>query len=59
MIIVDYEPLAREGMELLIEDVGFLELAACCSSAMEANEVLAARQVHPMFLDIQMPASAV
>jgi DNA-binding LytR/AlgR family response regulator len=54
-IIVDDEPLAREGMELLVKDTGFLQLVAQCSNAMEANEVLAAEKVDLMFLDIQMP----
>src|ERR1700754_2172380 len=54
-IIVDDEPLARDGMELLVEEVGFLQLVATCSSALEANAVLAKEQVDLIFLDIQMP----
>src|SRR6201995_3070059 len=54
-IIVDDEPLAREGLERLITDAGFLELVDSCSSAMEANRVLAGEKVDLMFLDIQMP----
>ncbi|QEH39918.1 LytTR family DNA-binding domain-containing protein [Chitinophaga sp. XS-30] len=54
-IIVDDEPLARDGMELLVKGTGFLQLVASCSNAMEANAVLAAEKVQLMFLDIQMP----
>ncbi|WP_295117102.1 LytTR family DNA-binding domain-containing protein [uncultured Chitinophaga sp.] len=54
-MIVDDEPLAREGMELLVNDVGFLHLAAQCCNAMEASEVLAAQKIDLIFLDIQMP----
>ncbi len=54
-IIVDDEPLAREGMELLVKEAGFLELVAMCSSAMEANKVLAQKKIDLIFLDIQMP----
>jgi len=54
-IIVDDEPLAREGMELLVAEAGFLQLVATCSSAFEANAVLAKEQVDLIFLDIQMP----
>lgn len=54
-IIVDDEPLAREGLARLVKEAGFLDLVAECGSAMEANQVLAARPVDLMFLDIQMP----
>lgn len=54
-MIVDDEPLAREGMELLVKEAGFLELRATCSNAIEANRVLAEQEIDLMFLDIQMP----
>jgi DNA-binding LytR/AlgR family response regulator len=54
-IIVDDEPLAREGMELLVKEVGFLELKASCSSAIEANKILMQQEIDLIFLDIQMP----
>ncbi|WP_246197809.1 LytR/AlgR family response regulator transcription factor [Chitinophaga agrisoli] len=54
-IIVDDEPLAREGIALLVKDTGFLELAAECSSAMEANTILAQQHIDLLFLDIEMP----
>lgn len=54
-IIVDDEPLAREGLERLVKEAGFLELVALCSSAMEANRILSIEKIDLMFLDIQMP----
>jgi DNA-binding LytR/AlgR family response regulator len=54
-IIVDDEPLAREGMELLVSEAGFLDLRASCPSAVEANQVLASEVIDLIFLDIQMP----
>jgi DNA-binding LytR/AlgR family response regulator len=54
-IIVDDEPLAREGLERLVRETGFLELVAQCPDAMEANRVLATQAIDLMFLDIQMP----
>jgi DNA-binding LytR/AlgR family response regulator len=54
-IIVDDEPLAREGLERLVSEAGFLELVASCSTAMEANRVLNTEKIELMFLDIQMP----
>ncbi len=54
-IIVDDEPLAREGMELLVKEAGFLELAGVCSNAMEANKIIGREKIDLIFLDIQMP----
>ena len=54
-IIVDDEPLAQEGMELLVKEAGFLDLRASCASAAEANQVLAGEPIDLIFLDIQMP----
>lgn len=55
-IIVDDEPLAREGMERLVKDSGVFDLVATCSNAMEANKILSHEKIDLMFLDIQMPA---
>ena len=54
-IIVDDEPLAQEGMELLVREAGFLDLRASCTGAAEANQVLARESIDLIFLDIQMP----
>lgn len=54
-IIVDDEPLAREGIELNVNDVPFLELTGQFGNALSANEFLSNNDVDLMFLDIQMP----
>ncbi len=54
-LIVDDEPLAREGMELNVADVPSLELVGQCSNAVAANDFLQKHQVDLMFLDIEMP----
>lgn len=54
-IIVDDEPLAREGVELNIEEVSFLELVGQFGNAISANDFLANNEVDLMFLDVQMP----
>jgi len=54
-IIVDDEPLAREGMELNIADIRSLELVGQFSNAIAANDFLVNNKVDLIFLDIQMP----
>ncbi len=54
-IIVDDEPLAREGMELNIQEVKSLKLVGQFGNAISANDFLATNEVDLMFLDIQMP----
>lgn len=54
-IIVDDEPLARQGMEMTIATVGSLQLVGSFSSALAANEFLRTNNVDLMFLDINMP----
>ena len=54
-IVVEDEPLAREGLLNYIKDVDFLEVKSVCEDALEANRVLAAESIDLMFLDVQMP----
>ncbi|NOT73605.1 MAG: response regulator transcription factor [Cyclobacteriaceae bacterium] len=54
-IIVEDEPLAREGLLAYIKDVDFLDVQHVCEDALDANKVLATQPVDLMFLDIQMP----
>lgn len=54
-IIVDDEPLAREGMELNVQELRFLDLQGQFANAISANTYLSNNEVDLMFLDIQMP----
>jgi len=54
-LIVDDEPLAQQVMLEFTGRVPFLEVAAKCSSATEAIEVLRNMQIDLIFLDIHMP----
>jgi DNA-binding LytR/AlgR family response regulator len=55
-IIVDDEPLARQGMQMLIADVPELELVGEFQNAIEAGQFLNAHpNIDLMFLDVDMP----
>jgi DNA-binding LytR/AlgR family response regulator len=54
-IIVDDEPLAREGIRLLVSNNQQLTLMGAFSSALAAGDFLTGNKVDLIFLDIQMP----
>ena len=54
-IIVDDEPLAIDIVESYIQKIDSLELVAKCSTAVEAFDILNAKKIDLIFLDIQMP----
>jgi two-component system, LytTR family, response regulator len=54
-IVIDDEPLARKGMELLINEVRFLELIGMFPNVIEADEFIKNNPVDLIFLDIKMP----
>lgn len=54
-VIVDDEPLAREGMANYVKDVDFLHLVETCVSPVELVSLLDRHRVDLIFLDIQMP----
>lgn len=54
-IIVDDEPIAREGIKLLVEEISQLELLNCFNSAESASEFINEITVDLIFLDINMP----
>lgn len=54
-IIIDDEPLAREGMKMNISELPNLELVGVFENAIKANEFLQNYDVDLMFLDIEMP----
>lgn len=54
-IVVDDEPLARQGMEMNIAQVNGLVLLGSFSNALAASDFLRKEKVDLMFLDINMP----
>lgn len=54
-IIVEDEPLAREGLKSYIREIDFLDLVGTCENALEANDIISSENPDLMFLDIQMP----
>jgi DNA-binding LytR/AlgR family response regulator len=54
-LIVDDEPIAIKGVVNFINQLDFLEVADTCTSAMKATEMLKAKDIDLMFLDINMP----
>lgn len=56
-IIVDDEPLAREGMLLLINEFPGLTISGCFNGVKKTREFLAENTVDLIFLDIEMPGT--
>jgi DNA-binding LytR/AlgR family response regulator len=54
-IIIDDEPIARNGLEEYVKEVEFLVLVAKCESATKALPYLQDGLVDLIFVDIQMP----
>lgn len=54
-IVIDDEPLARQGVMLHIDDLGLLEFKAEFGNAIKAGEYLSSHDIDIIFLDIEMP----
>jgi len=54
-IIVDDEPIARNGLAEDIHAINFMEVAGIAESALQAMELLTRQIVDLLFLDIEMP----
>ena len=54
-LIVDDEPLAREGVRILLRHIPGITIAGECPNGRQALKMLKAETVDLLFLDIQMP----
>lgn len=54
-LVVDDEPIAREGMMEYVRQIDYLNPIAQCKSATEAVGLLQKNKIDLIFLDIQMP----
>lgn len=54
-VIIDDEPLAREGIADYVKEVDFLHLAGTCENPLEYVKLQEKQPVDLIFLDIQMP----
>jgi DNA-binding LytR/AlgR family response regulator len=54
-LVVDDEPIAREGITEYIRQIDYLNPVAQCKSAVEAAGLLQKSKIDLLFLDIQMP----
>lgn len=55
VLIVDDEPLARENLRCLLEDIADIEIIGECANAIEAISAIHKLKPDAVFLDIQMP----
>jgi len=54
-LIIDDEPLARNGLAAYCEEVSFLNVVGLCKNALQANDLLRKHTIDIVFLDINMP----
>jgi len=54
-VIIDDEPLAREGIANYVREIDFLSLIDTCENPVELTKLLDKHRVDLIFLDIQMP----
>lgn len=54
-LIIDDEPIALAKLQSYVTKTPFLELAAACSSGIEAIEIMASDNIDVIFTDINMP----
>lgn len=54
-VIIDDEPLAREGIANYVREIDFLHLVKTCENPVELSAVLDENTIDLIFLDIQMP----
>ncbi|NVM61894.1 DNA-binding LytR/AlgR family response regulator [Mucilaginibacter sp. SG538B] len=54
-VIIDDEPLAREGLASYVREVDFLNLTGTCENPLELIKLLDHQAIDLIFLDIQMP----
>ena len=54
-VIIDDEPLAREGINNYVNEISFLRLAGMCENATDLITLMDKQKVDLIFLDIQMP----
>ncbi len=55
VVIVDDEPLARQELQYLLENVGGVEVVGIGSNGIEAVELIRNQKPDVVFLDVQMP----
>lgn len=55
VVIVDDEPLVREGMRALLDDEPGVRIVGEARNGVEAIEVIRTQRPHVVFLDVQMP----
>lgn len=54
-LIIDDEPIAREGIADYCREISFLNIIAICRNVLQANHYLEKNQIDLIFLDINMP----
>lgn len=54
-LIIDDEPIAREGINDYCKEISFLNVVALCKNVLQANHHLESNEIDLIFLDINMP----